>query len=83
MKTLPASLASEQALAFCRSVCAQTQPISIPHRPLLHKPLMECLSIVPEHIATHGGEQLTGWAIWHADGLHIEGVSCGVESADG
>lgn len=38
----------------------------VPYEPLANKPLLECLTIVPEHVITHGGKQLTGWAIWES-----------------
>lgn len=65
----PGSIQSAHVLEFCDSVVPAQLPILIPHEPLANKPLLECLTIVPEHVAHYGGKQLTGWAIW--EGPHI------------
>ncbi|WP_175716567.1 zinc chelation protein SecC [Burkholderia anthina] len=56
---------------FCASI-SQESPLYVSHRPLANKPPRECLVIVPEHIESHGGEQLNGWAIWEVPGVFIE-----------
>lgn len=68
----PAIPSIEVAVSFCQTVAPNSSPISVPLQPKPGSPLAECFCIVPEHIATHGGEQLNGWAIWHVDGLFIE-----------
>ncbi|EZP65463.1 zinc chelation protein SecC [Pseudomonas sp. RIT357] len=65
----PGNIQSAHVLEFCDSVVPAQLPILVPHEPLANKPLLECLTIVPEHVAHHGGKQLTGWAIW--EGPHI------------
>lgn len=65
----PGNIQSAHVLQFCDSVVPAQLPILIPHEPLANKPVLECLTIVPEHVAHHGGKQLTGWAIW--EGTHI------------
>lgn len=72
MRTIAAPLNLPVVIEFCRSVCAEAQPVMVSHQPLAGEPFMECFRIVPEHISAHGGKQLTGWAIWYAEPLHIE-----------
>lgn len=69
---IAAMLDDNVTLDFCQTVVPGSSPISVPLRAKPGSPLIECFAIVPEHIATHGGEQLNGWAIWHAEGLYIE-----------
>ncbi len=57
---------------FCTSIIPDAIPIQVDCRPLLDKPLKECFTIVPDHIATNGGSQLIGWAIWEWPGVLIE-----------
>lgn len=68
----PASIELAHTKLFIRQIVPDSQPILIPYEPLAGKPLLECFSIVPEHIVSHGGKQLTGWAIWETPGLFIE-----------
>jgi hypothetical protein len=65
----PGNIQSAHVLEFCDSVVSGQPPVLVPHEPLANKPMLECLTIVPEHVARHGGKQLTGWAIW--EGTHI------------
>lgn len=65
----PGNIESLHVLEFCNAVVPGQLPILVSHEPLANKPLLECLTIVPEHVACHGGKQLTGWAIW--EGTHI------------
>lgn len=59
-------------IEFCRSIAASETPIEVPHLPLLHEPHNECVSIVPKHVLSFGGEQVLGWAIWERPGVFIE-----------
>jgi hypothetical protein len=59
-------------VSFCRYVCPGSKPIYVPVDALPNKPINECFSIVPEHIASHGGEQKLGWSIWHWPKVFIE-----------
>lgn len=65
----PGNIEAPHVLEFCSTVVPGQLPILVPHEPLANKPLLECLTIIPEHVAHHGGKQLTGWAIW--EGAHI------------
>lgn len=69
---VPADLALNHVVDFCRKVSSHNVPVQVPHEPLPDKPLLECFSIVPEHVAAHGGKQLIGWAIWETPGVFIE-----------
>lgn len=60
------NIESALVLEFCSGVVPGQPPISVPYEPLANKPLMECFAIVPEHMISHGGKQLTGWAIWES-----------------
>lgn len=46
--------------------------MDVPCQPLAGKPMLECFSIVPEHVIAEGGKQLIGWAIWETPGVFIE-----------
>lgn len=57
--------------SFCRSIC-RNEPVWVPLCPIPEKPLNECFSIVPEYVATNGGEQYNGWSIWEWPKVLIE-----------
>ena len=57
--------------SFCRGI-SRADPIWVPCQPAPDKPLLECFSIVPEHITAHGGIQHLGWAIWEWRKVLIE-----------
>lgn len=59
-------------ISFCQHVCLGSKSIYVPVDPLPDKPINECFSIVPEHVASHGGEQKFGWSIWHWPMVFIE-----------
>lgn len=68
---------------FCKEVSGE-KPVVIPLRPLSDKPINECFTIVPEHIATHGGQQKIGWYILFWRQVLIEAVfHCVWESPEG
>jgi len=58
--------------SFCRNVSLGQSPILVSHEPLFGKPLKECFSIVPEHIAANGGKQKFGWAIFELKKIWLE-----------
>lgn len=58
-------------LTFCRGI-SKAAPISVQVQAIGDEPINECVTIVPKHISTHGGEQLFGWAIWEWPGVFIE-----------
>ena len=58
--------------SFCRKVSPGQPPILITHDPLPGKPLKECFSIVPEHIAANGGKQKFGWAVFEFKRVWLE-----------
>jgi len=60
----PGNIESPHVLEFCNGVVPGQLPILVPYEPLVNKPQMECFAIVPEQVISHGGKQLTGWAIW-------------------
>lgn len=68
----PASPEHAHTQALISQVVPGGRAVLIPHEPVIDKPLLECFSIVPEHIVSHGGKQLTGWAIWETPGVFIE-----------
>lgn len=70
--TKPADMQSTAVRELCQRIASEQCPLFVPYEPLGHKPLMECFSIVPEQVVTHGGEQLTGWALWEVAGCFIE-----------
>jgi hypothetical protein len=47
---------------FCKTISDQ-EPIIISLCPITGKPANECVTIVSEHIASHGGKQKFGWWI--------------------
>jgi hypothetical protein len=59
-------------ISFCRHICPGSKCVYVPVDPLPNKPINECFSIVPEHIASNGGEQKFGWSIWHWRKVFIE-----------
>ena len=50
--------------SFCRRVVPNARPQYVQLRPVVSEPVNECFSIVPEQVASHGGKQHIGWAIW-------------------
>jgi len=48
---------------FCLHVVPGGEPLYVLVNALLNKPINECFSIVPEHVARYGGKQLIGWII--------------------
>lgn len=58
--------------SFCRSVVQGQIPKLVLHQPLTDQPFNECFSIVPEHIATHGGKEQFGWAIFELKRVWLE-----------
>ncbi|MCU7933712.1 MAG: hypothetical protein KZQ99_02390 [Candidatus Thiodiazotropha sp. (ex Dulcina madagascariensis)] len=58
--------------SFCNSLVLGVQPQYVPHQPVSNKPRRECFSIVPEHIATYGGKQNFGWAIFEIKRVWLE-----------
>ncbi len=58
--------------SFCRSVVQGQMPKLVSHEPLADKPFNECFSIVPEHIAAHGGKEQFGWAIFELKRVWLE-----------
>lgn len=57
------SLLDSHVRVFCKKVVPDSKPLYVSVESLPDKPLNECFSIVPEHIAAHGGMQLIGWQI--------------------
>jgi len=57
---------------FCTSIAMGAEAVRVPCRPLTDAPLNECFSILPEHVASHGGSQVIGWAVWERPGVFIE-----------
>ena len=72
MNTVTPTLDEAHVLAFCASVVPDSVAYVVQCLPLLGEPFNECFSIVPKQIAAHGGNQLTGWAIWEVPGIYIE-----------
>ena len=72
MNTITPMLDDAHVLAFCDSVVPASCVYVAQCFPLLGEPFNECFSIVPKQIAAHGGNQLTGWAIWEVPGVYIE-----------
>lgn len=68
----PAILNAPHVVAFCQTVVATENPVTVTCQPLIGKPNNECFTVVPEHVARVGGEQVTGWAIWERPGVFIE-----------
>lgn len=57
---------------FCRQVTVAQKPIYISVSPIPNTNYNDCFTIVSEHIALHGGEQILGWAIWEWPRVMIE-----------
>lgn len=68
----PGNIEEPYVLEFCSTVVPDGRPEVVIHTPLAGKPEKECFAIVPEHAATHGGKQLTGWCIWEHSDVFIE-----------
>ena len=68
----PPKLIKPYVTSFCRSIVTEPQPVYVPVRPLAGAPENECFSILPRHVAQHGGEQVIGWAIWEWPRVYIE-----------
>jgi hypothetical protein len=68
----PPKIIKPAAVSFCRSIVREPEPIYVPVRPLNGAPANECFSIVPQHIAAHGGDQVIGWTIWEWPRVLIE-----------
>lgn len=62
---LTPNILDPKVVSFCESVVPGGEPGYVQHAPLTGKPVKECFSIVPEHVRTHGGKQVIGWAILH------------------
>lgn len=72
MNTITPALEDGHVEAFCALVVPDSVAYVVQCFPLLGEPFNECFSIVPKQIAAHGGNQLTGWAIWEVPGIYIE-----------
>jgi len=71
-------------ISFCRKVCIGSKSMYVIVEPLPNKPVNECFSIVPEHVASHRGKQKFGWAIYHWPRVFIEAeFHCVWERPDG
>lgn len=57
---------------FCQLVAQGQTPILVPCQPVPGQPVGESMRVVPQYVATNGGEQLNGWAIRETPGLFIE-----------
>ena len=57
---------------FCATVVPDVSPCLVKCHPLNDKPTNECFSLIPEYVATNGGSQVIGWAIWEFSGVFIE-----------
>jgi hypothetical protein len=67
-----ANAAEPHVGAFCTSIAAGVEAVRVPCRPLAGVPLNECFSILPDYIASHGGSQVIGWAVWERPRVFIE-----------
>jgi hypothetical protein len=68
----PPKIIKPYVISFCRGIVSEPEPIYVPVRPLHGAPDDECFTILPKHIATHGGDQIIGWAIWEWPRVLIE-----------
>jgi len=59
-------------LHFCNSIVVNQQPLYVEVNPLLNQPVNECFTVIPKHIATHGGKQIFGWTIWEWLNVMVE-----------
>lgn len=59
-------------LEFSSSIVPGALPLDVPCRPLSEKPFDDCFPIVDEQVATNGGLQVVGWAVWELHGVFIE-----------
>jgi hypothetical protein len=66
-----ANLKDAHVLTFCNGISTGT-PMNIPYAPVVDEPFNECVSIVKEHVARHGGSAVYGWSIWEWPGVLIE-----------
>jgi hypothetical protein len=79
----PPKIIKPYVLSFCHQICKE-EPVFVPFRPLIGKPVNECFTVVPEHITTHGGKQIMGWTIWEWPKVFIEAeFHCLWESPNG
>lgn len=74
----PADISAPHVIAFCREIEPRAEPIQTLYRPAPGAPERECFPIVQQHANTHGGELVTGWAIWEWPGVFIEAEFHGV-----
>jgi hypothetical protein len=58
--------------SFCERVVSGGVPVWVECCPLAGQPTNECFAIVEQQVAAHGGQQLTGWAVWELPGVFIE-----------
>jgi hypothetical protein len=68
----PPKLVKPYVISFCRSIVKNPEPLYVPVRPLRRAPADECFRILPKHIASYGGDQVTGWTIWEWPRVLIE-----------
>ena len=58
------NLITPKILELCSTVSPGQKPFYVTVKPLPNQEFNECFRIVPEHVTTHGGEQIIGWSIW-------------------
>jgi hypothetical protein len=57
---------------FCHSISPEEKPVFIPVVPLADGEQNDCFVNVEKKMATDGGSQIFGWAIWEWPGVFIE-----------
>jgi len=68
----PPKLIKPYVISFCRGVVADPNPVYVHLHPLDGVAANSCFEIVPDYVAKHGGEQVTGWSIWEWPRVFIE-----------
>lgn len=68
----PADFDDPAIAAFCQTVAPGQEPDQIPSRPTVGASENDCFEIVRLQIERHGGEAVTGWALWEYPRVFVE-----------
>lgn len=69
---IAANISAPHVRQFCSSIAADSKPVDTPCLPLIGRPFNDCFNVVSEQVASKGGNQAIGWAIWELPGVFIE-----------
>lgn len=72
MNNVVANAGLAHVQSFCERVVSGCVPVTVDCRPIAGHSINECFPIVEQQVVAHGGQQLTGWAVWEVPGVFIE-----------